>query len=93
MNNVFVTLYLLAVVVLLPSCESSNSAAIDETTETKVEIKLKNLKYGFDLDRFRVVKKKIRKGDTFSSILEDNGIAYPEVYNILQMYANSKKVT
>ena len=92
MNNVFVTLYLLAVVVLLPSCESSNSAAIDETTETKVEIKLKNLKYGFDLDRFRVVKKKIRKGDTFSSILEDNGIAYPEVYNILQNIKNKVNV-
>ena len=92
MNNVFVTLYLLAVVVLLPSCESSNSAAIDETTETKVEIKLKNLKYGFDLDRFRIVKKKIRRGDTFSSILEDNGITYPEVYNILQNIKNKVSV-
>ncbi|MAV79251.1 MAG: peptidase M23 [Flavobacteriaceae bacterium] len=92
MNNVFVTLYLLAVVVLLQSCESSNSPAIDETTETEVEIKTKNLKYGFDLERFRIVKKKIRRGDTFSSILEDNGITYPEVYNILQNIKNKVNV-
>ena len=92
MNNVFVTLYLLAVVVLLQSCKSSNSPAIDETTETEVEIKAKNLKYGFDLERFRIVKKKIRRGDTFSSILEDNGITYPEVYNILQNIKNKVNV-
>ncbi len=92
MNNVFVTLYLLAVVVLLQSCKSSNSPAIDETTETEVEIKTKNLKYGFDLERFRIVKKKIRRGDTFSSILEDNGITYPEVYNILQNIKNKVNV-
>ena len=42
------------------------------------------MKYGFDLNQFRIVKKKIRKGDTFGSILEDNGIDYPEVYKILQ---------
>ena len=92
MNNVFVTLYLLAVVVLLQSCKSRNSPAIDETTETEVEIKTKNLKYGFDLERFRIVKKKIRRGDTFSSILEDNGITYPEVYNILQNIKNKVNV-
>ncbi|MAV80103.1 MAG: peptidase M23 [Flavobacteriaceae bacterium TMED171] len=92
MNKVFVKLYLLAVVVLLPSCESNNSHVIDETTETKAEIKLKNLKYGYDLDQFRIVKKKIRRGDTFSSILEDNGINYPEVYNILQNIKNKVSV-
>ena len=92
MNKVFVTLYLLAVVVLLQSCKSSNSPAIDETTETEVEIKTKNLKYGFDLERFRIVKKKIRRGDTFSSILEDNGIDYSEVHNILQNIKNKVSV-
>jgi len=42
------------------------------------------LKYGLDLDLYKVVKKKIRRGDTFGSILENHGIDYPEVYNILQ---------
>ena len=28
--------------------------------------------------------RKIKKGDTFGQILEENGIDYPEVHNILQ---------
>ncbi len=58
----------------------------------RIEVKTKNLKYGFDLDQFRVVEKKIRRGDTFGSILEDNGIDYPEVHNILKIIKNEVSV-
>ena len=44
----------------------------------------KNIKYGFDFNKFFVNEKKIKRGDTFGSILESNGIDYPEVHNILQ---------
>ena len=43
-----------------------------------------NLFYGIDLNKFSVKTKKIKRGDSFGKILEDNGIDYPEVYEILQ---------
>ena len=49
----------------------------------------KNIKYGFDFNKFFVNQKKIKRGDTFGSILESNGIDYPEVHNILQKYKKS----
>ena len=51
-----------------------------------------NIKYGFDLNNYHVVNKKIKRGDTFGSILEENGIDYPEVYNILQKIKNKVNV-
>ena len=57
-----------------------------------VEQILPNIKYGFDLNNYRVVNKKIKRGDTFGSILEENGIDYPEVYNILQKIKNKVNV-
>ena len=47
-----------------------------------------NIKYGYDLNRFKLVDKKIRRGDTFGAILESEGIDYPEVYNILEKTNN-----
>jgi len=44
------------------------------------------------LNNYRVVNKKIKRGDTFGSILEENGIDYPEVYNILQKIKNKVNV-
>ena len=43
-----------------------------------------NLFYGIDLNNFAVKTKKIKRGDSFGKILEDNNIDYPEVYEILQ---------
>ena len=51
-----------------------------------------NVKYGIDLNNYRVINKKIKRGDTFGSILEENGIDYPEVYNILQKIKNKVNV-
>ena len=52
----------------------------------------KNIKYGFDFNKFIVNEKKIKRGDTFGSILESNGIDYPEVHNILQNIKNQVSV-
>lgn len=92
MNKIFVKLYLLAIVVLFSSCETKKQITLAEPIDAKVEMKPKNIKYGFDLDQFKVVKKKIKRGDTFGSILEDNGIDYPEVYNILKTIKNKVSV-
>ena len=46
------------------------------------------IKYGYDLNKFKIVNKKIRSGDTFGAILESEGIDYPEVYNILEKTNN-----
>ena len=53
----------------------------------------KNIKYGFDFNKFFVNQKKIKRGDTFGSILESNGIDYPEVHNILQKIKNQVSVS
>ena len=92
MNKIFVKIYLLIIVVLFSSCETKKPFTFIDPKEAKVEIKPRNIKYGFDLDQLRVVKKKIRRGDTFGSILEDNGIDYPEVYNILKIIKNKVSV-
>jgi len=42
------------------------------------------IKFGFNLNNYSVVTKKIKSGDTFGQILEKNGVDYPEVHNILQ---------
>ena len=88
MCKVFTILYFLLIVVLFPSCEIKKQTPLIETPAAKVKVKPKNIKYGFDLNQFRIVKKKIRRGDTFGSILEDNGIDYPEVHNILNVLKN-----
>ena len=92
MNKIFVKIYLLIIVVLFSSCETKKPFTFIDPTEVKAEIKPRNIKYGFDLDQFKVVKKKIKRGDTFGSILEDNGIDYPEVYNILKTIKNKVSV-
>jgi murein DD-endopeptidase MepM/ murein hydrolase activator NlpD len=92
LNKIFVKLYLLIIVVLFSTCETKKRFNYADPLEAKVEIKSKNIKYGFDLDQLRVVKKKIRRGDTFGSILEENGIDYPEVYKILKIIKNKVNV-
>ena len=48
--------------------------------------------FGLDLDLFEKKEKKIQRGDTFGSILEENGIEYSEVYTIVNRIKNSVNV-
>ena len=50
----------------------------------EIEIEKPDIKYGFDFNEFSPKEFKIKRGDTFGDILENNGIDYPEVYQILQ---------
>ncbi len=56
-----------------------------------MEVKIEpNIKYGYDLNLYDERKLKIKRGDTFGAILEQNGIDYPEVYKILQVIKKSE---
>ncbi|MBN09053.1 MAG: peptidase M23 [Flavobacteriaceae bacterium] len=43
-----------------------------------------NFRYGYDLNNFHIKTKKIKRGDTFGSIMEKEGIDYPDVHDILE---------
>ncbi|MDA9596860.1 peptidoglycan DD-metalloendopeptidase family protein [Flavobacteriaceae bacterium] len=92
MNKAFVVPYFLGITLIFSSCEMNNQPILTNPPTIKVGVKPKKLKYGFDLSQFKIVKKKVRRGDTFGSILEKNGIDYPEIYNILQSIKNKVSV-
>ena len=48
------------------------------------------IKYGYDYNLYEAKEFKIKRGDTFGAILEQNGIDYPEVYTILQVIKKSE---
>ena len=63
-------------------CESNkNKVLVQNLTQIKYS---SNIRFGYDLNKFKVVGKKIKRGDTFGSILENNSIDYPDVYKILE---------
>ena len=81
--------FLITFLILTVLSQSISSCKKSDKLENKV-IKDKiidlppNMKYGFNLNDFIVKKKKIKGGDTFGSILEENFIDYPEVHKILE---------
>ena len=81
--------YLITFLILTVLSQSISSCKKSDKLENKV-MKDKiidlppNMKYGFNLNDFIVKKKKIKRGDTFGSILEENFIDYPEVHKILE---------
>jgi len=67
-------------IIFITGCKNSIKNKTPEIIK-KIE---PNIFYGIDLNKFSVKTKKIKRGDSFGKILEDNGIDYPEVYEILQ---------
>lgn len=66
----------------LLSCEEEVK---EDSVATEVEEVIPpDLQYGYDFNQYEVKNLKIKRGDTFGSILENNGIDYPIVYEILQ---------
>lgn len=83
--------FLLLASIFIIGCKPSAS----EVSEQKIAVApplAPKMKYGYDLNQFRQLRKKIRRGDTFGAILEANGIDYPEVYKILQAIKGNVKV-
>lgn len=70
-------------IIIILGCGKSIKNEKIETPEIIKKIEPK-LFHGIDLNKFSVKTKKIKRGDSFGKILEDNGIDYPEVYEILQ---------
>src|SRR6056300_861962 len=69
---------------ILFSCQE-DTAKTERSTIQKEEAKVvPNLLYGIHQNQYQVETQKIKRGDTFGKILEDNGIDYPHVFNILE---------
>ena len=86
MNNFKFLITFLILTVLsqsISSCKKSDKLE-NKVIKDKIIDLAPNMKYGFNLNDFIVKKKKIKRGDTFGSILEENFIDYPEVHKILQ---------
>ena len=81
MNKIFLTLI---ISILLISCGEKKPEPKPEIVKEKI-IK----QFGFTLNDYTVKRDTVKSGDSFGSILEDNNLFYPQIYNIVQ---KAKKV-
>ena len=65
---------------IIISC-SNNSIKEPEST--------KNIKFGFNLDNYKVISDTIDFGDSFGEIMEKIGIGYPKIYQITNKIKDS----
>ena len=84
---------LLVVTLLLWGCGDApqtptNSLDLEKTTPSISP----QLQFGLDLNQFESTIKKIKRGDTFGSILEANGIDYPQVHAIVSAIKDSVNI-
>ena len=82
MNKIFVTLL---ICILLISCGQEKP----ETNKNKIVKKKIVKQFGYTLNDYTVKRDTVKKGDSFGSILENNNLFYPQIYNIVQ---KAKKV-
>ena len=76
---------LIIIILFGPLIQGCNSTEQNFKIEkSKQGENLPDIRFGYDLNNFRVEEKKIKRGDTFGAILENNSIDYPEVYKILE---------
>lgn len=66
------------------SCGEENPEKISEIIKEKIITQ-----FGYTLNNFTVKKDTVKSGDSFGSILENNNLFYPQIYNIVQ---KAKKV-
>ena len=50
-------------------------------------------KFGYDQSKYIFEEKKVKRGDTFGDILEDQGIDYPEIFKALEKTKNDVSFT
>ena len=81
MNKTFLTFI---ISILLISCGEKKPQLKPEIVKEKI-IK----QFGFTLNNYTVKRDTVKSGDSFGSILEDNNLFYPQIYNIVQ---KAKKV-
>ena len=73
-------LFTLLAIAILFSCSS----------EKKEKVKQEPIiyKYGYDQSKYVFEERKVKRGDTFGDILEDEGIDYPEIYKAIEKTKN-----
>tara|TARA_B100000963_G_scaffold154660_1_gene134668 strand:- start:2935 stop:4155 length:1221 start_codon:yes stop_codon:yes gene_type:complete len=69
-------LFTLLIIASLLGCNSEENKQIKEDPIT--------YKYGYDQSRYVFEERKVKRGDTFGDILEDEGIDYPEIYQAIE---------
>ena len=82
MNKIFLTLI---ISILLISCGEKKPELIPAEIVKEKIVK----QFGFTLNNYTVKRDTVKSGDSFGSILEDNNLFYPQIYNIVQ---KAKKV-
>ena len=75
---------------VLSACKKNTSQASADALEEKIVQPIPKIKYSYDYNLYEAKEFKIKRGDTFGAILEQNGIDYPEVYTILQVIKKSE---
>ena len=76
MNRVF---YFFVFSLLFVSCVDTKQTVPEKKVEEKI-IK----QFGFTLNDYNVKTGKVKRGDSFGTILENNNLYYPQIYNIVQ---------
>ena len=79
-----VTILIVLIICVNYSCKKDPKPQQPKVVKEKV-IK----QFGYTLNDYHVVKDTVKSGDSFGSILEDNNLFYPQIYNIVQ---KAKKV-
>ena len=87
----FVRIILILISLTIISC--TNKKEVNKSA-IKSDIKKKHINqlYGIDLNSHIIKETKIKRGDTFGKILEENGIDYPEVHKILSVIKNKVNI-
>ena len=90
MNKIKITLKIFIVYTLsgilfslFVSCQQDVQEKSSEQPALTIEPK-PDLYFGIDRNVYQTEEYKVKRGDTFGKILEENGIDYPQVYAILQ---------
>tara|TARA_B100000035_G_scaffold314436_1_gene330704 strand:- start:4715 stop:5935 length:1221 start_codon:yes stop_codon:yes gene_type:complete len=78
-------IFILLIISFLYSCSLEKNNQVKEDP-----IKYK---FGYDQSKYIFEEKKVKRGDTFGDILEDQGIDYPEIYRALEKTKNDVSFT
>jgi len=89
-NNYHKLVLIFITALVLNACKKNTSQASADALEEKIVQPIPKIKYGYDYNLYEAKEFKIKRGDTFGAILEQNGIDYPEVYTILQVIKKSE---
>ena len=91
LNNVFVIIFL-GILTLFPPCEMKKSSSLVEPSIAKLELIPKNIKYGFDLDQYKIVRRKSKMEILLAPFLKKIALTI-EVYKILKVVKNKVNVS